>query len=136
MYIPLFFVHIQCNHLPLVDVFIRCRKLFLDLKKKKTDYDELMGKLQKEVYFVHVHVHVGSKHGSRQSMDCTAQSMDLCFEQRSMDCPLNPWTAQTEGMDLGNPWIDLDKLWIRYSCGYHRVEGTWLLRKERSRTYA
>ena len=39
---------------------------------------------------------LGSKHGSGQSTDCAAQSMDPCFEQQSMDCPLNPWIAQTE----------------------------------------
>ena len=39
---------------------------------------------------------LGSKHVFGQSTDCAAQSMDLCFEQQSMDCPLNPWTVQTE----------------------------------------
>ena len=40
---------------------------------------------------------LGSKHGSGQSMDCAAQSMDPCFEQQSMDCLLNPWTARMKG---------------------------------------
>ena len=44
----------------------------------------------------------GSKHGSGQSMDCAAQSMDLCFEQQSMDCLLNPRITQTEG---SKAWI-------------------------------
>ena len=72
-----------------------------------------------------------SKHGSGQSIDCAAQSMDPCFD---MDCPLNPWTAQTEGC----------KAWIWASHGLTgtitiavatRVEGTWLSRKQRGHIY-
>ena len=40
---------------------------------------------------------LGSKHGFGQFTDCAAQSIDLCFEKQSMDCPLNPRTSQTEG---------------------------------------
>ena len=42
-------------------------------------------------------------------MDCAAQSMDPCFAQPSIDCPLNPWIAQTRelSMDLTKPWIDV-----------------------------
>ena len=56
---------------------------------------------------------LGSEHGSGQSMDCAAQSMELCFEQQSMDCSLNPRIIQTEG---SKAWIDLDKVWSRYTC--------------------
>ena len=40
---------------------------------------------------------LGAKHGFGQSMDGTAQSVDPCFVLQSMDCPLIPWIAQTEG---------------------------------------
>ena len=43
-----------------------------------------------------------ANHGSGQSMDCAAQSMDPCFAQQSMDCPLNPWIAQTRNSKYGS----------------------------------
>ena len=43
-----------------------------------------------------------ANHGSGQSMDCAAQSMDPCFAQQSMDCPLNPWIAQTRDSKYGS----------------------------------
>ena len=39
---------------------------------------------------------LGPKHGFEQSMDVTAQSMDPCFLQQSMDSLLILWIAQTE----------------------------------------
>ena len=39
---------------------------------------------------------LGPKHGFEQSMDVTAQSMDPCFAQQSMDSLLIPGIAQTE----------------------------------------
>ena len=41
-----------------------------------------------------------------QSMDCAVQSMDPRFVQRSMDCLLNLWTAQSS--DLCQTWIGLN----------------------------
>ena len=46
--------------------FDRCRKLLLDLKKKKNEYDELMEKLQREV----------------RTVNC------VCVRQVSCDLPL------------------------------------------------
>ena len=40
---------------------------------------------------------LGTKHGFAQSMDGTAQSADPRFAQQSVDCPLIPRIAQTEG---------------------------------------
>ena len=40
---------------------------------------------------------LGTKRGFGQSMDGTAQSVDRCFAQQSMDCQLIPWIVQTEG---------------------------------------
>ena len=68
--------------------------------------------------FIHMHhvaVHVymlGSKHGFEQSMDGTAQSVEPCFEQQSMDCLLIPWSAQTEGR----------KAWIQAIHGLKRTK--------------
>ena len=54
---------------------------------------------------------LGSKRGFEQSMDGTVQSVDPCFAQQSVDCPLIPWSAQTEGR----------KVWIHAIHGLKRV---------------
>ena len=50
-------------------------------------------------------------------MDGTAQSVDPCFVLQSMDCPLIPWIAQTEGRKAWIQAIELNVAWIRQSCG-------------------
>ena len=55
---------------------------------------------------------LGSKRGFEQSMDGTAQSVDPCFAQQSMDCSLIPWSAQTEGR----------KAWIQAIHGLKRTK--------------
>ena len=64
---------------------------------------------------------LGSKRGFGQSMDGTVQSVDPCFTQQSVDCPLIPWSAQTEGrkawIQAIRGLIELNEAWIRHSCG-------------------
>ena len=60
---------------------------------------------------LHVYM-LGSKRGFGQSMDGTAQSVDSCFAQQTMDCPLIPWSAQTEGR----------KAWIQANHGLKRTK--------------
>ena len=46
---------------------------------------------------LHKYVHMlGPKHGFEQSTDVSAQSMDPCFVQQSMDSLLILWIAQIE----------------------------------------
>ena len=47
-------------------------------------------------YGMYIMYMLGAKHGFGQFMDVTAQSVDPCFVQQSMDCLLIPWIAQTE----------------------------------------
>ena len=41
--------------MPHLHFLYRCRKLLLELKRKKEEYDKLMDKLQKDVRDIHVH---------------------------------------------------------------------------------
>ena len=68
MYITL---DVECHGYYILFLFFdRCRKLFSELKKRKTEYDEMMEKLEREV-FLNVHVHV-------QCPECVGIHMYMC----------------------------------------------------------
>ena len=60
----------------------RCRKLLLELKRKKEEYDKLMDKLQKDVRNIHVHF-------IRSAVGCT-RSRFQHFSSK-VYLPVRPW---------------------------------------------